>query len=457
MGQVASVYAPGVAKNPNQLSQTQVDVLEWVRNGCPAGVYTDGWEHRIVARALERRGLVSIGGRGASWIATITTAGRTWLEAPPAAILSEEPDADRLIARVQEAGGSLRITASDTEIRPWERLVRLSLKSSSRPRGKQLAISRVGHAWDSDEWNVSFVTYFDDLVTVRPAPVPQRVTKYHPAVKAYLEHRNWQFVSTDHLSRAGHILQAVAIEAERRGIQVLDPKSAKKHQGQPLYKPIRGHLWLITDFGDYMVEIKEIAGKGGATRDYSRRYDKSEAAWLARRSTEFISTGRLELILDGPLAPYQGEHFRDAKSKTVESRLPEMFATLDVLQLKAEQQERERQRAKEDRQRRWEAAMVEAKAAYVRHERWEHFRTLADDSEKLDHYRRFLESAEGSIRNLPHGEQDVAGEYLAEMRAAIDARDPIFSPTLIVPVVPEPNPKDLTPFLKGWNPYGPER
>jgi hypothetical protein len=446
-----------VAKNPNQLSQKQVDVLEWVRDGCPDGVYAEGWEHRIVARALERRNLVSIGGRGASWVATITAAGRAWLEAPPAAILSEEPDADRLISQVQEAGGSLRITATDGELRPWERLVRLSLKSPNRPHGKQLTINRVGNMWSSREWDISFIDYFEDRVTVRPVPVPQRVSRYHPAVKAYLEHKDWQFVSKDYLPRAGRILQAVAIEAERRGIQVLDSAGAKKYQDQPLYKPIRGHLWLITDYGDYRAEIKEIPGKGGAKRDYSDRYNKRLPLWLDRRSTEFISTGRLELVLDGPLAPYQGEHFRDAKSKTVENKLPEMFAALDVLKLRVEQQERDRQCAKEDRQRRWEAAVVEAKADFVKHARWEHFKTLANDSEKLDRYRRFLESAEVSIRNLPHEEQDAAGEYLGEMRAAIDALDPIASPTLIVPSVPDPSPDKLAPFLKGWSPYGPER
>lgn len=456
MGQVACVYAPGVAKNPNQLSQKQVDVLEWVRDGCPAGVYTEGWEHRIVARALERRGLVSIGGRGASWIATITTAGRTWLDAPPAAILSEEPDADRLIAQVQEAGGSLRITASDKEIRPWEGLVRLSLKSPNRPRGKQLAVTRVGHYWESREWDISFVTYFEDLVASRSVSVPKRVAKYHPAVKAYLEHKDWQFVSKEHLPRAGRILQAVATEAERRDIQVLGPASVKRNQDQPLYKPIRGHVWLITDFGDYMVEIKEIPGTGGAKRDYPQRYDQRDPLWIARRSTEFISTGRLELVLDGPLVRYEGEHFRDAKSKTVEDRLPEVFATLDVLQLKVEQQERDRQRAKEDRQRRWEAAMSEAKTAYLRHARWEHFKTLAADAEKLERYRRFLESADVAIRGLPSDEQEGAIEYLGEMRAIVEEIDPIASPKLIVPVVPDPGPNELAPFLNGWSPYGAE-
>ncbi len=43
-----------MGKNPAQLNQKQVDVLQWIRDGCPDGIYTDGYEHRIVARALQR-------------------------------------------------------------------------------------------------------------------------------------------------------------------------------------------------------------------------------------------------------------------------------------------------------------------------------------------------------------------------------------------------------------------
>lgn len=53
-----------MGKNPAQLSQKQVDVLRWISDGCPSGVYTEGYEHRIVAKALERRGFVAISGHG---------------------------------------------------------------------------------------------------------------------------------------------------------------------------------------------------------------------------------------------------------------------------------------------------------------------------------------------------------------------------------------------------------
>ena len=199
-----------------QLSQKQVDVLTWIRDGCPEGTYTEGWEHRIVARALERRGLVSISGRGPTWVATITTAGRGWLDSPPTAdVIPDESEADRLITQVLEAGGSLTVTATDEEMKPWERLVRMSLKSPNRPEGKQLAIARLG-GWGSKGRVISFTEYFHDFVESRAVPAPKRVGTYHAAVKHFLEDRQWQFVSKDHLPRAARILPAVAAEAERR-------------------------------------------------------------------------------------------------------------------------------------------------------------------------------------------------------------------------------------------------
>lgn len=442
-----------MATKAQQLNQKQIDVLTWIGNECPSGVYTEGWEHRIIARALERRGLTSVAGRGPTWVAAITTAGRTWLDSPPVAadIIPEESDVDRLIAEVIEAGGILHVAAAEAEAKPWDKLVRLSLKSPKRPHGKKLAIARVG-GWYSKEQQISFTERFEDYVATTPVPVPERVGKYHPVVKQYLTDKNWQFVSKEHLLRAGRILQAVAAEAERRGMRVIDPSKAKKNQGQPQYKQAVGHLWIVTKQGEYSIEIKEIPGTGGAKRGYP----KSTPRWISQRQTDFISTGRLELILDGPRTPYQGEHFRDVRSTTVEEKLPDVFARLDTYALEAEWAEQEIIRKKAERQAQWESAMVKAKEDYARHARWDHFKTLAKTSEKLQGYRSFLESAETMATTLPTEAQASAVEYLDEMRETLDSLDPLTTPNLIVPAMIEPKPEDLKPFLGAWSPHGPE-
>lgn len=61
------------------LNEKQLAVLRWVADGCPAGAQ-EGTSYRITAAALRRRDLVRTSGRGSSWRAKITPAGRDYLE-----------------------------------------------------------------------------------------------------------------------------------------------------------------------------------------------------------------------------------------------------------------------------------------------------------------------------------------------------------------------------------------
>jgi hypothetical protein len=54
----------------------------------------------------------------------------------------------------------------------------------------------------------------------------------------------------------------------------------------------------------------------------------------------------------------------------------------------------------------------------------------------------------------PEREELVAHVDFVQRR--LDERDPTLRPTLLLPVVPEPRPDDLKPFLDGWSPHGPE-
>lgn len=173
-----------MGKNSAQLNSNQIAVLGWIRDGCPDSVYTDGYEHRIIARSLERRGFVSISGRGRTWTATITDAGRQFNDAPPGGVVPDESEADRLIASVIEAGQV--VLPEDREVvKAHELLVQMSLKSPLRPRGKKLEMVSTGR-WGSGPKSIVFTEHFDDLVEAQPVPVPERITRYHPAVKAFV-------------------------------------------------------------------------------------------------------------------------------------------------------------------------------------------------------------------------------------------------------------------------------
>jgi hypothetical protein len=84
-----------------------------------------------------------------------------------------------------------------------------------RPKGKKLQLIATGK-WGQGPKAVVFTEHFDDHVEAQPVPVPERISRYHPGVKAFLGDREWQYVTSEHLPRAGRILQAIATEAATR-------------------------------------------------------------------------------------------------------------------------------------------------------------------------------------------------------------------------------------------------
>lgn len=212
----------------------------------------------------------------------------------------------------------------------------------------------------------------------------------------------------------------------------------------------KGHIWLVTDHGDYSVTLKEIAGSGGRSIDYQVRYRRKGPTWQTRRSTEFVSTGRLELVLDGRFAPYSGQHFRDAKTKTVEDRLPEVFAALDKYKLESDRREEAQRRAEAERQRSRDKATARAKVEHIRKAKWDHFNALVKSQAMATRQRTFLEAAVEATAELSEDERDSALRYLDEMRHRVDEADPLQNPRLIVPSIDEPTAEQLAPWLK-WN------
>lgn len=436
--------------NAQRLNDTQVGVLTWVRDGCPDGVYVTGWEHRITARALERHGLVTLRGHGPSWTARITPMGHSWLKERTTDVAAQESDAAELLRQVAEAGGSLTVAATGQDLERWRRRVRATNRAPERPYGKRLVMKRVGY-WAPNEHFIALADYFEELVTTRAVPVPARVARYHPVVRSYLDDRDWQYVSDEHLRRAGLILQAVAAEAERRGMQVLAAGDVARNEGQPIYKAPEGHLWLFIEEHEYSIEIREVAAKGGARRDHASRIDHRLPKWMERRRTEFLSTGRLQVILKGRMAPYDGLCFGDAPKRTVEVQLPALFGAIDRLQLEAKHADEDTDRKKNEEAARRDQERVRARAEFASRKRWEYFVELAERHDEAARFRAFLEVAEVASEALDGEARVAVKDYLAEIREGLRSRDPIESPGLLVPVIREPSDRELGEFIAERN------
>jgi hypothetical protein len=81
------------------------------------------------------------------------------------------------------------------------------------------------------------------------------------------------------------------------------------------------------------------------------------------------------------------------------------------------------------------------------HAQLERFRLVGEIDSYLDGLRSSIQGGDP----LP---PDVI-EWVDWIAAYRDGIDPLKHPP-VMPEAPDPSPEDLRPFLKGWNPYGPD-
>ena len=449
-----------MGRNEDALSEKQIATLEWIRDDCPAVDGETEISRKISAASLKSRGLAKVKGAGATWTASITSAGRAWLEAHPTTVAKAVGGSEGLIARVLASDGRLAIGGDSAAKAAHEELVRLSHHTASRPKGWRLEVRNAG-SWSEPAYEVVLVRHFEDLVEERPVPVPEHVARYHPAVRAYLDDRDRLAVSREHVARAGRILQAIADEAPRRGLEAASPRSSGLPPAVDAYgrrDPGRSGLTLRAPAGTYDVRIQEVSGPS-KTPVPRRPWGQSSrrAAWLDGRQFEFVSTGILELVVEGPGLGYSGGYrIRDSATMTLDERLPRVFRRIEVHRLEAEHQAQERERAAAERRSRWESAMAAARARYDEHARWEAFEAASTAWDAVARQRVFLAAAREAAAALDGPRRDELLAHLDFAERRLDAADPLADPERLLPRVREPKPDDLKPYLDGWSPRGPD-
>jgi len=448
------------------LTQAQLDLLQWIADGCPEGV-VEGVSYRISAAALKRRGLVGIKGRGATWKATITKAGRDYLER------AAQPDAEpprqanvsvteQLIADVQAAGGTLRVPQKrpgEDGVDYWQR-VQATKRLGKVPLGKELVIERL----DWDELEIKLIDGPPGSeVEVESVPVPDRVGKYHPVVRRFKAAKNKHEVSRAAMPRALRILEGLVREAERRGFEVSNATSNDEHgNGRSSWSgPQDGHIHITVRGHRQSFRFWEENLPSRAHWEKHRtywEYDDAEAerSFSFRRGRqrtrtyaeyEAKATGRLCLETAG----YGGGKWADRKTTgSLEDKLGELLQHMEIGAAEAEERQREVERAAERRKLAWEAAMEQAKERFVEDQRAKALREQVKASNEATAIRMYcdrLESARG----------EDAEEWVSWARAYADRVDPLLG-EVGMPAPPERiDPKELAPYLNGLSPYGPDR
>ncbi len=260
----------------SSLNAAQVQVLAWIRDGCPEGIYPDGYGHRLTARALASRGLVKISGHGDSWRAELTDKGQDWT-LPTAH--------DRASAR----GG---------------RTQKGSKPEPTRPARK----NRAGTATEQA----------DTPPARKPAPPlvvqPLAADHNHPVVASALASALVKLVSDEQLERALGIVQFVADACTESGWMVeVDPE---------------GHLMVRSEPDVVVVRVSEEREK----RDVCLDADIAERKYDWQR----VSPSRVEVFAG--LLRVEVQHgtsvnwwVADRKRWTVESKLSQTVPAIEQL------------------------------------------------------------------------------------------------------------------------------
>lgn len=460
------------------LTETQVEVLRWIADGCPEGVMADDF-HRISAAALRRRGLVTTSGRGASWKAKVTKAGGEYLRkvdgpVPPVPRQANVSVTQQLVDDVIAAGGTLRVpghTAYGRDRIDYEGRARMAMVHRKVPDGKRLTVS-----WVGQELDIRLVDApADEPAELAAIDVPAKVTRYHPAARAFRDGTGRHEISRDQVSRATKIIHTIAVEAERRGWSASVPEGSQDGYGHQAWTGAKdGHLRIEARGQEFWLRLQEdgIRTRGVWEAEVERyRHVSLGDSWyrdrkIARGPYDAQPSGQLKLeLFCREYWIYRGRQSRwaDRQSWNLERRLPHLFREIDERIVDAERVAEEKRieaeraaeagrRAAVERERQWHAIMEQAKARLIEENRVEVLRAQADAWHEAERLRRYCDEAEAE-----HGGDARTVEWLAWARGYADRLDPLADP----PMMPDPQkvtPEALQKHLpKGWSAQGPGR
>jgi hypothetical protein len=387
------------------LNDAQLAVLRWIEAGCPPGVM-EGYAHRVSAAALRSRDLVKITGRGKTWKAVITPAGRECLDPGP-----PEPEPSRGNAAEQQDRSSLQPPAVSHEApaatrtdlpAPTVRAARLSKTEqlivdliaadgvlrvpirhgpgepnyqqrivSAQRYGKVPAGQRIRSGWVGGELEIRLEDAPSGTdVEARPVPVPARIAKGHPVTRRFRDTVAQHEVSRAALPRAVRIVQALVVDAERRGFEaanVIAPE--ENYQRSSRSGATGGHISISADGHHYPLRITE---EGVQNRGAWQQEADYRAQWphggrhRAPRRYDAEATGRLTITIDGGYSREgRPSSFADRRSWSLEEKLPDVLREIEIRIAEDNHRRQEAERRERLRQREWDAAMERARALFA--------------------------------------------------------------------------------------------
>ena len=406
-----------------RLSNKQMDVLQWIADGCPERDWVD-FSHRISARSLTNRGLVKVRGHGPTWTAEMTEAGQAFLSgarddrpalevqgrrrpqqsaATPLGISGHD-----LLSQLIEAGGRLTVENPASDVRAAYRRA-----LSAIPRDKVPVDQRV--TFTGRDRGDLVVILTDTPAPPEPdpvIPVPDHVDPENPLIAHLIRHPEQMPVASASRDRALRLVQALHDECQRRG-----------HHVRPGSETT---LELVIQDQALPVALTEETQK--AHRPPEEEIAAAKYDWQripARETREF--NGRLVLTLEPKT--YQASGWADRQRWSLESRLWKLLKKAEET-AHARVTERERlQRERHAKRQKWEQSRPLAEAAYLDHINRQRLDEQLAGYEKARRLREYAEAIEHTVLDgsaEPDQVQIVA--WLGWIRAEALGLDPLIHP-----------------------------
>lgn len=474
--------------NPPLLNQLQVDVLAWIRDGCPAGVYEEGFQHRISARALERRGLVDVRGHGESWTATLTEDGSYYLEhgdypprqaepprtsthtkPSPSQSRSAEPPkkpstprakpaprigpTDAMMAALAAAEDH-RIVIEYEQVQRYEQLAKTAERFKKIPDGMRVVVA---HDWRVRTAEVSLLPLPVWRTRVLdPIRVPTTLRGTSEVVTA-IGARDDLDIRASEKKRALRLLHALVGEARRREYVVSAVPVPRKDRWGYVNRADENVGLLMIKLGpdEYRLTIYQL------TEKVEHVASKSELARAGRGYAlpkwDHLPTPRLGIRIDTEGGHFWGTYWVDTGDRSLEAALPQILQELELRHEAAGERRQAEERQRLERRRQWEAAREKAIEALTDQTRAAAVTANVARWAEAVRIRKYVAHVEANSLPMLDGEDRAdALAWLTWARGYAEKLDPS-GERLRLPDPPEPTPTALQPFMGSWSPYGPER